>query len=147
MDATQKPKILYIEDDQGLAIIYSARFKAEGFDVRHCADGESALQTGRELKPDLIILDLMMPAMSGFDVLDLLRNTPETASAKIVVMSALSQPEDIEKTRALGADDFIIKSQVTIDDVIARIRALLGEDTSDATLDDLGLTTPSGPAN
>lgn len=125
MDNSRKPKILYIEDDQGLAMIYTMRLKSEGFDVLHCANGETALQEGREFRPDLILLDLMMPSLSGFDTLDLLRNTFETSSAKIIIMSALSQPEDIEKTKAMGADDFLIKSQVTIDDVIDRIRGHL----------------------
>lgn len=131
MDNTRKPKILYIEDDQGLASIYTMRLKSEGFEVLHCADGDSALQQGREFRPDLIILDLMMPSLSGFDTLDLLRNTFETSTAKIIIMSALSQPEDIEKTKSMGADDFLIKSQVTIDDVVLRIRQHLDLNPTD----------------
>jgi len=124
-DKQKKLKILYIEDDHTLATLYKARMQAEGFDVRHFPDGESALQAARGFRPDLIIVDLMMPSLSGYDVLDNLHSIVELGAAKIIVMSALSQPEDIEKAKSLGADDFIVKSQVTIDDVMGRIHTLL----------------------
>ena len=126
MDEKQKKlKILYIEDDHTLATLYMTRMQAEGYDVRHFPDGESALQVAREYHPDLVIVDLMMPSLSGYDVLDNLRSIVELGGTKFVVMSALSQPEDVEKAKSLGADDFIVKSQTTIDDVMERIRALV----------------------
>jgi CheY-like chemotaxis protein len=67
----------------------------------------------------------MMPSLSGYDVLDNLRSIVELGAAKVIVMSALNQPEDIEKAKSLGADDFIVKSQVTIDDVMGRIHTLM----------------------
>ncbi len=133
MDTAQKPKLLYVEDDPGLAAIYSLRFEAEGFDVRHCDRAKLAIETGREFKPDVILLDLMMPEMSGFEALELFRKSPETASSKILIMSALSRPEDAEKTKELGADDYLIKSQITIDDVIDRIRQNLHPQTNAST--------------
>ncbi len=117
-----KPKILLVEDDQALAAAYQARLKHEGFRVEYCEDGEKALQTAMEFKPDLILLDVMMPKISGFDVLDILRNTPETAHTKIIILSALSQQSDQDKAARLGADEYLVKSQAVIADVVERIR-------------------------
>jgi DNA-binding response OmpR family regulator len=123
MDAHgRSPKVLYVEDDAGLATLYVARFKQEGFDVRYCPDGDQALQVGREFRPDLIVVDLMMPTLSGFDAIEMFRSVPETSGAVIVVMSAMGQQQDIEKARQRGADDYLVKSQVLIDDVIVRLK-------------------------
>lgn len=123
---TRKPKILFIEDDLTLASLFTMRMEAEGFEVRQAHDGDAALQAAKEFRPDLVLCDLMMPHVSGYDVIDIMRNTVETANAKIVVISALSQPEDIEKAKKLGADDYIVKSQVVVDDIMNRLRNLLG---------------------
>lgn len=121
MDAT-KSKILLVEDDIGLASVYKVRLEAEGFEVFHSENGETALKDAIEHKPDLIVLDVMMPKISGFDVLDILRNTPETAHLKVVMLTALSQPKDVARAKELGADDYLVKSQVVIADVVARIK-------------------------
>lgn len=121
-----KYKLLLVEDDQELASVYQARFQAEGFDVSWTPNGEEALTKTIELKPDLLLLDIMMPRVSGYDTLDILRNTPDTKHIKIIVLSALSQKKDIEKAKSLGADEYCVKSQITIDDVVAKVRQLLG---------------------
>lgn len=118
----RKPKILLVEDDVGLASVYKARLEAEGFEVEECSDGEAALSTAVKFRPDLIILDVMMPKISGFDVLDILHNTPETMNIKVIMLTALSQPSDVDKAKSLGADDYLVKSQVVIADVIERIK-------------------------
>jgi len=100
--------------------------EAEGFSVRHCPNGEDALQEALDYHPDLILLDIMMPKISGYDVLDILRHTPETAHTKIVILTALSQPSDQQRAKELGADEFLIKSQAVISDVMNRIRFHLG---------------------
>jgi DNA-binding response OmpR family regulator len=122
----QNNRILLVEDDLGLAKAYIMRMKAEGFDVRHCADGEQAMQQALAYHPDLILLDIMMPKISGFDVLDILRNTKETAYTKIIILTALSQPSDRQRAKELGADEFLVKSQAVITDVMKRIRFHLG---------------------
>lgn len=119
-------RILLVEDDDSLANVYLTRLQAEGFDVRRVADGEEALASARTYKPDLVLLDVMMPKVSGFDVLDILRNTPETANLKVIMLTALSQESDEARARALGVDDYLVKSQVVISDVIDRIRHHLG---------------------
>lgn len=122
----QQKKILLVEDDQGLASVYVTRLEAEGFSVMHVPNGEDALSKTLEFKPDLIILDVMMPKISGFDVLDILRNTPDTANVRIIMLTALSQESDMEKAKGLGVDDYLVKSQVVIADVVERIKYHLG---------------------
>lgn len=121
-----KKKILLVEDDKALANVYISRLQLEGFDVRHVLNGEEALSTAIEYKPDLIVLDAMMPKISGFDVLDILRNTPQTANVRIVMLTALSQTKDRERAEQLGVDEYLVKSQVVIGDVVARIKHHLG---------------------
>lgn len=115
-------KILLVEDDDALASVYQTRLQAEGLDVKRVPNGEEALAAALEYRPDLIILDVMMPKVSGFDVLDILRNTPETAHVKVVMLTALSQDSDKERAKTLGADDYLVKSQVVIADVVERIK-------------------------
>lgn len=135
MDDTQKQppvsqsphsnKILLVEDDDALASVYQTRLQAEGFDLRRVPNGEDALAAALDYKPDLILLDVMMPKVSGFDVLDILRNTPETTNVKVVMLTALSQDSDKERAESLGVDDYLVKSQVVIADVVDRIKTHL----------------------
>ncbi|HEX5456215.1 MAG TPA: response regulator [Candidatus Saccharimonadales bacterium] len=120
-DASQKT-ILLVEDDDRLADVYETRLQAEGFKTQRVANGEDALATAMQIKPDLILLDVMMPKVSGFDVLDILRNTPETTNVKIIMLTALSQDTDRDRAKSLGVDDYLIKSQVVIADVVQKIK-------------------------
>ena len=117
-----KKKILLVEDDEMLSQVYRSRFEIEGFDVKEVYNGEDALSAAISFKPDIILLDAMMPRISGFDVLDILRNTPETANITIIMLTALSQPRDKERAEALGVDDYLVKSQVVIGDVVSRVK-------------------------
>ncbi len=121
-----KKKILLVEDDTALAAVYKSRLELEGFEIREVNNGEEALSAAIAFKPDLVLLDAMMPKISGFDVLDILRNTPDTANIRIIMLTALSQPKDKERAESLGADDYLVKSQVVIGDVVERIRHHLG---------------------
>lgn len=119
-------RILLVEDDDALANVYATRLQAEGFDVRRINNGEEALATVMSYHPDLVLLDIMMPKVSGFDVLDRMRRTPETAKTKVIMLTALSQESDKERAEQLGVDDYLVKSQVVIADVVDRIRQHLG---------------------
>ena len=121
-----KKKILLVEDDEMLSQVYRSRFEIEGFDVKEVYNGEDALSAAISFKPDIILLDAMMPRISGVDVLDILRNTPETANITIIMLTALSQPRDKERAESLGVDDYLVKSQVVIGDVVARVKKHLG---------------------
>ncbi len=124
--ATAPKKILLVEDDDGLAEVYTVRLQTEGFEIKRVPNGEDALAATLEFKPNLILLDVMMPKVSGFDVLDILRNTPETANIKIIMLTALSQETDRKKAEDMGADDYLVKSQVVIADVVERVKMQLG---------------------
>ena len=121
-----KKKILLVEDDIALATVYHSRLELEGFEVKEVNNGEDALSAAVSFRPDLILLDAMMPKISGFDVLDILRNTPDTANSRVIMLTALSQPKDKERAEALGVDDYLVKTQVVIGDVVERIRHHLG---------------------
>jgi DNA-binding response OmpR family regulator len=121
-----KKKILLVEDDTALAAVYKSRLEIEGFEIHEVNNGEEALSAAIQFKPDLVLLDAMMPKISGFDVLDILRNTPETANMRVIMLTALSQPKDKERAESLGVDDYLVKSQVVIGDVVERIRHHLG---------------------
>lgn len=120
-------KIMIVEDDVSLREIYSIRMTAEGYDVVVAGDGEEALAVAVREKPDLILSDVMMPKISGFDMLDILKSTPETKDIHVVMMTALSSDEQRERGEKLGADRYLVKSQVGIEDVVNVIHEVLGD--------------------
>ncbi len=128
-------KVLLVEDDINLREIYAARLSAEGHELVVASDGEEALSKAVAEKPDLILLDVMMPKISGFDVLDILRSTEETKNTKVIMLSALSQETDRQRGENLGADKYLIKSQITLEDVVETVREMLegGADADGAT--------------
>ncbi|HSX46776.1 MAG TPA: response regulator [Patescibacteria group bacterium] len=126
-------KIMLVEDDNNLREIYEARLLAEGYEIVSAKDGEEALALAVKEKPDLIISDVMMPKISGFDMLDILRSTQETKNTKVIMMTALSQSEDKARADKLGADRYLVKSQVTLEDVAKVAREVLsGEEAAGA---------------
>lgn len=120
-------KVMVVEDDAALREIYSIRITAEGYEVVSAGDGEEALAMAVREKPDLILSDVMMPKISGFDMLDILRTTPETANIKIVMMTALSSDDQRDRGERLGADRYLVKSQVGIEDMVNAIHEVLGD--------------------
>ena len=119
-------KIMVVEDDQSLREIYSIRLTAEGYEVVSAGDGEEALAIAVKERPDLVLSDVMMPKISGFDMLDILRSTPETKNIKVIMMTALSSDDQRKRGESLGADKYLVKSQVGIEDVIAAVHEVLG---------------------
>lgn len=120
-------KIMLVEDDKSLREIYSIRLVAEGYNIVSAGDGEEALSLAVQEKPDLIISDVMMPKISGFDMLDILRSTPETKDIKVIMMTALSSDEQRQRSEALGAAKHLVKSQCGIEDVINAVHEVLGD--------------------
>ena len=114
-------KVMVVEDDAALREIYSIRITAEGYEVVTAGDGEEALAVAAREHPDLILADVMMPKISGFDMLDIIRNTPELAHTKVIMMTALSGDEQRERGENLGADRYLVKSQVGIEDMVNAI--------------------------
>jgi CheY-like chemotaxis protein len=123
-------KILLVEDDKGLREIYGVRLLAEGYDIISAGDGEEALAMAIKDRPSLIISDVMMPKISGFDMLDILRSTTETRDIKVIMMTALSSEEQRQRGESLGADRYLVKSQVGIEDVVRTVHDILGDKPS-----------------
>ncbi len=120
-------KILLVEDDKSLREIYGVRLMAEGYEIVSAGDGEEALAMAIKERPDLIVSDVMMPKISGFDMLDILRSTTETKGVKVIMMTALSSEDQRARGEALGADRYLVKSQVGIEDVVRTVHDVLGD--------------------
>ena len=121
-----KKKIVFVEDDNALSEVYKSRLEVEGFDVEVVGNGEAALSKIVEAKPDLVLLDAMMSKIDGFDVLDIIRQTPAIMNTRIIMLTALSQQKDKDRAAELGVDEYLVKSQVVIGDVVARVKHHLG---------------------
>jgi DNA-binding response OmpR family regulator len=124
MDNQGKKKILVAEDDKFLSSAYKAKLTKAGFEVVITADGEETLTALKDSVPSLLLLDLIMPNKDGFAVLEEVKKHDEWKKIPIIIASNLSQKEDIDKGMALGANDFVIKSDMSLDDLIVKIQAL-----------------------
>lgn len=111
-------KILIGEDDQFLANAYRIKFEKANLEVKICADGEEVLETVKTFVPDLILLDLMMPKMDGFTTLERLKSDESTKNIKVIVASNLGQSEDVERAKKLGAEGYVVKSNMSISDIL-----------------------------
>lgn len=147
-------KLLLVEDDNNLREIYEARLQAEGYTIVSAHDGEEALVVAKAEKPDLIISDVMMPKISGFEMLDILRNTDGLQDVKVIMLTALGQSDDQQRADRLGADRYLVKSQVTLEDIVKVAHELLGDsgaaaapaDATAAPATDATSTTAPEPA-
>lgn len=134
-------KVMLVEDDDSLREIYSIRLTAEGYAIVSAKDGEEALAVAVRERPDLIVSDVMMPKISGFDMLDILRSTPETKDIKVIMMTALSSDDQRVRGERLGADRYLVKSQVGIEDVVNAVHDVLGDRAAN------GVISTSTPRN
>lgn len=121
-------KLLLVEDDNNLREIYEARLQAEGYTIVTAKDGEEALVIAKAERPDLIISDVMMPKISGFEMLDILRNTENLKTVLVIMLTALGQNDDQQRADKLGADRYLVKSQVTLEDIVKVTHELLGDE-------------------
>lgn len=139
-------KVLLVEDDKSLREIYGVRLLAEGYDIVSAGDGEEALAMAIKERPQLIVSDVMMPKISGFDMLDILRSTTETKAIKVIMMTALSSEDQRARGEALGADRYLVKSQVGIEDVVRTVHEVLGDApvTTASATQAFGGPSPSG---
>ncbi len=119
------PKVLIVEDDPFLSEMYATKLTQEKFEVETALDGKDAVRKAKEIKPDLILLDIVLPKMDGFEVLQKIKKDPETQKIKVIALTNLGQKEEVEKGLKLGADDYIVKAHFTPSEVIAKVRAVL----------------------
>lgn len=118
-------KILVVEDDKYLTGAYTTKLAKLGFDVRSAADGEEAIAALVDFFPDLIILDLVMPKKDGFETLKEIRSQEKWKHIPVIVATNLSLHEDIDRAMKLGADDVVLKSDMTVDDFVRKVKMIL----------------------
>lgn len=118
-------KVLFIEDEPTLQKTVGEILKQEGFEIFEALDGESGLAFAKSEKPDLILLDLILPKKNGFEVLEELREYPETANIKVIVLTNLESSADIERALALGATNYLVKANYNLEEVVTKIKELL----------------------
>jgi len=119
------PKILFVDDDNFLRKVYEAELKEKNFDVVLAVDGEEGLEKAQLEDPDLIILDMIMPKKSGFEVLTELQRNQKTRNIPVIILSNLGQREEVEKGMKLGADDYLVKAHFTPAEIVDKIKNLL----------------------
>lgn len=118
-------KILIIDDDPFILDIYALKFKERGFEVDFAQNGKDGLKKATEQKPEVILLDVVMPGMDGFEVLRELKKDQNTRSIKVVVLTNIGQKEEVERGKALGADDYIIKAHFAPSEVVEKVNSVL----------------------
>ncbi len=118
-------KILVIEDDKFLRELISQKLIKEGYDIAEAVDGEKGVKKVKEEKPDLVLLDLILPGIDGFEVLSRVKKDPFLAQIPVIILSNLGQKEDIEKGLKIGAADYLIKAQFTPDEIVEKIKNVL----------------------
>ncbi len=123
----QTQKILIIDDDPAIRELYETGFKQIGYEVETAINGEDALSKTLAFKPDLLLLDIMMPEIHGLHVLDIIKATPEAKDMKVVVFTALSDDEAQKKAEEYGADGYIVKSQKSMAEVINYVQGILSK--------------------
>ncbi|MGB3988494.1 MAG: response regulator [Minisyncoccales bacterium] len=120
-------KILVVEDDKFLRELISQKLTREGYDVKEAIDGEDGVVKVKEEKPDIILLDLILPGMDGFEVLAKIKDDPEVENIPVVILSNLGQRDDVERGLKLGAVDFLIKAHFTPGEIIEKIEKVMKE--------------------
>lgn len=118
-------KILIVEDDKYLANAHRVKLTKSGFEVQLAGDGDKALELLKTFTPDLILLDLIMPNKDGFTLLSEIKQHPAWKAIPVIVTSNLSQKEDMEKAKALGAADYLVKSNINLNDLVTKINSLI----------------------
>ncbi|HTK04549.1 MAG TPA: response regulator [Candidatus Eisenbacteria bacterium] len=117
-------KVVLVEDDKFLQKILMTKFIKEGFDVRSASDAEEGLQLILTEAPNIVLLDLILPKMSGFDLLTELKTNPKTKGIPVVILSNLGQEEDVARAKGLGAIDFLVKADISINEVVQKVKEI-----------------------
>lgn len=124
--ANEQVHILIVEDDAFLSNIYKTKFEMEGFKISTSDNGESGLNDASKIKPDIILLDILMPKMDGFTVLKELKKNEDTKDIPVILLTNLGQKDDVEKGLELGAVDYLIKAHFKPSETVAKVRKVLG---------------------
>lgn len=118
-------KLLIIDDDTFILDMYLIKFREHGFVTETAKDGKSGLAKIKEFQPDVVLLDIVMPVMDGFDVLRQMKKEPMPRPPKVILLTNLGQKEDVDRGMELGADDYVIKAHYTPSEVVAKVNKVL----------------------
>lgn len=124
-----KQKIVLIEDDETLAEVLYAELNEAGFEVFPAFDGREGLKQVREKRPDLVLLDIILPEMNGFEVLEEIKKSPDTEKIPVIILSLLGEDEDIKKGLKLGASDYIVKSSHAIAEIVEKVKNFFAKES------------------
>lgn len=125
MTEEKKGKLLVVEDDEFISAIYAKKLSMEGYDVRLAENGEKALAMMREDRPDLVLLDIIMPVKDGMETLREMRADEKLRDIKVAVLSNLSEDKELSQTRELGAIDYLVKANIAVSDLSAKVAGYL----------------------
>ena len=120
-------KVLVIEDEEFLRKLIATKLVNSNYEVIEAVDGEGGLKKIKEAKPDIVLLDLILPGMDGFTFLEKIKDDSETKGIPVIILSNLGQKEEIEKGLKLGAKDFLVKANLTPKDIVEKIKNIIGE--------------------
>jgi len=120
-------KILIVEDDKFLRELIAQKLLREKYDIAEAVDGEKGIKAVEDEKPDLVLLDLILPGIDGFEVLSRIKANPAIAATPVIILSNLGQKDDIERGLKIGATDYMIKAHFTPAEIITKIKGVLGE--------------------
>ncbi|MFH1457331.1 MAG: response regulator [Patescibacteria group bacterium] len=120
-----KIKILLVEDERSIADMYKMKFEREGFEVIYIDNGDGVLKTVLEKKPNIVLLDIILPKVDGFSVLKELKNNSKTKMTPIIMLTNLGQEEDINKAKKLGVDEYLVKANLTPTQVVEKVKEIL----------------------
>lgn len=118
--------VLVVEDDKYMREVLVAKLGKEGFEVYEAMDGSAGLDMTAQRKPDLVVLDIILPVMNGFDYLEAKAKVPAIAAVPVIILSNLGQREDVERGMKLGAKDYLVKAHFTPNDLMVKVRAHIG---------------------
>ncbi|MFQ6049785.1 MAG: PleD family two-component system response regulator [Candidatus Paceibacterales bacterium] len=121
----KKPKILMIEDNQYLLKLYRNKLTSVGFEFIEATNGVEGLNKVISLKPDIVLLDLILPRKNGFDVLIEMRRNAETKDIPVIILSILGQEADVKRGLSLGAQDYLVKAETSFSEVISKVKEWL----------------------
>lgn len=121
----KKIRILLVEDDSFLAGMYVTKLTLEGFQVTLASDGEQGIESFKKEQPEIILLDIVLPKMSGFDVLKAIKQDPKAKQTRVILLTNLGQREDVSRGLALGADDYLIKAHFMPSEVVEKIKKII----------------------
>ena len=127
-----KSKILIVEDEEILLAALQEELSQGGYDIAGASNGEEGLVQAKSFKPDLILLDLVMPKMDGMEALKRLKEDGETKDVPVIILTNLSDYERISEALSLGAKDYLVKANYSLSDLLQKVKTVLGRETSDA---------------